>query len=64
MASLRKARELFFIAYAEKILTNEEFIVFYEANKPVDLELPYYEYEQFNLEENISEAECNSSLDL
>ena len=46
------------IAYAEKLLTDEEFLFLYEANKPVNLELPYYEYEEFNLEENISEAEC------
>ena len=45
-------------AYAEKLLTDEEFLFLYEANKPVNLELPYHEYEEFNLEENISEAEC------
>ena len=37
-------------------------MVLYEANKPVNLELPYYEYEEFNLEENISEAECKAEF--
>ena len=50
------------IAYAENILTDEEFLVLYEANKPANLELPYYEWEEFNLEENISEAECKAKF--
>ena len=50
------------IAYAEKLLTDEEFMFLYEANKPVNLELPYYEYEEFNLEENISEVECKAEF--
>lgn len=30
------------IAYAEKLLTDEELLFLHEANKPVNLELPYY----------------------
>ena len=41
------------IACAEKLLTDEEFLFLYKANKPVNLELPDKEYEEFNLEENI-----------
>ena len=48
-------------AYAEKLLTDEEFLFLYEANKPDNLELPYYEYEEFNLE-NICEAECKTEF--
>ena len=62
MASLGKDRKMVVIAYAEKILTDEEFIVLYEANRLINLELPYYEYEEFNLEENISEAECKAEF--
>ena len=50
------------IGYAEKLLTDEEFLFLYEANKPVNLELPYYEYEEFNLEENISKPECEAEF--
>ncbi len=50
------------IAYAEKLLIDEEFLVLYEAKKPVNLELPYYEYEEFNLDKNISEAECKAEF--
>ena len=32
-------------AYAKKLLTDK---ALYEANKPVNLELSYYEYEEFN----------------
>ena len=45
------------IGYAEKLLTDEEFLFLYEANKPVNLELPYYEYEEFNLEENMADKQ-------
>ena len=56
MASLRKTREMIVIAYAEGLLTDEEFMFLYETNQPVNLELPYYEYEEFNFDENSSEA--------
>ena len=61
MASFKKTRKMIVIAYAEKLLTDEEFLFLYKANKPVDLELPYYEYEEFNLE-NITEAECEAKF--
>ena len=54
MASLRKTREMIVIAYSEGLLTDEEFMFLYETNQPVNLELPYYEYEEFNFDENIS----------
>lgn len=41
------------IAYEENLLTDEVFLFLYEANKPVNLRLPYYEYEEFNLWLNI-----------
>ena len=50
------------IAYAENLLTDEEFLILHQAHKPVNLELPYYEYEEFDLEENISEAECKAEF--
>ena len=62
MASLRKIRERIVIAYAEGLLKDEEFMFLYATNKPVKLELPYYEYEEFNFDENISEAECKSGV--
>ena len=62
MASLRKTREMIVIAYVEGLLTDEEFMFLYETNKPVNLELPYYEYEEFNFDENISEAECKAGF--
>ena len=62
MASLRKTREMIVIAYAEGLLTDEEFMFLYETNQPVNLELPYYEYEEFNFDENISEAECKAEF--
>ena len=50
------------ISYAEGLLTDEEFMFLYETNQPVNLELPYYEYEEFNFDENISEAECKAEF--
>lgn len=43
-------------------MTDEEFMFLYETNQPVNLELPYYEYEEFNFDENISEAECKAEF--
>ena len=62
MASFKKTREMIVIAYAEKVLTDKEFLFLYEANKPVNLDLPYYKYEEFKLEENTSEAECKAEF--
>ena len=62
MASLRKTREMIVIAYVEGLLTEEEFMFLFETNKPVNLELPYYEYEEFNFDENSSEAECKAEF--
>ena len=62
MPSFKKAHEMIVIACAENLLTHEEYLVLYEANKPVNLELPYYKYEEFNLGENISEAECKAEF--
>ena len=61
MASFKMTREMIVTAYVEKLLTDEEFLFLYEANKPDNLELPYYEYEEFNLE-NITEAECKTEF--
>ena len=62
MAFFEKTRKMIVIAYAEKLLTDEESLFLYEANKPVNLELPCYEYEEFNLEENISETEYKAEF--
>jgi len=35
MASFKESRKMI-IAYAEKLLTDEEFLFLYEANKPVN----------------------------
>ena len=40
MASLRKTREMIVIAYAEGLLTDVEFMLLYETNRPFNLELP------------------------
>lgn len=38
------------------VIASAEFLFLYKANKPVNLELPYYEYKEFNSEENIRKA--------
>ena len=64
MASLRKTREMIVIAYAEGLLTDEEFMFLYETNQPVNLELPCYEYEEFNFDENMMAPNVKQSLGL
>ena len=59
---IKRLTKWFFFGLRKKLLTDEEFLFLYEANKPVNLELPYYEYEEFNLEEDISKAECKAEF--
>ena len=50
MASFRKAREFLTVAYTENLISDEEFLLLYDLNKSKNLELPYDEYDNFDLE--------------
>jgi len=57
MTSFKKTRELLGGAYLADIISNEEFVLLYDCSFSENLELPYKEYERFDLEE-MADSEC------
>ena len=55
--SLKKTRELLLHAYDDKIITDDEFALLFDANKSTNLDLPYETYKKFNLED-MEDDEC------
>ena len=55
--SFKKTRDLLLIAYDDKLISDEEFLLLYQANKSTNLDLPYEEYSRFDLE-NMEDDEC------
>ena len=55
--SLKKARELLLHAYDDKMISDDEFVLLYDANKSTNLDLPYETYEEFELED-MEDDEC------
>ena len=57
MPNLREVRELLTMAYLERKLIEEEFVILLELDTSNNLDLNYSKYPAFNLE-NISEDDC------
>ena len=51
MSSLREIRELLVDFYMNGVLSDEEFVVFYDENRSKNLHLPCDEYGRFDLDE-------------
>ena len=58
MPALRRVREELLIAYSDDFINDEEFLLLYDINKSKNPDLPYFNYENFELD-NMSEDECN-----
>ena len=43
-------------AYRNKFMNEQEFALFYDANKSINAEFPYWNYERFYLEEKPTKA--------
>ena len=43
-------------AYRNKLMNEQEFALFYDANKSINAEFPYWNYERFYLEEKPTKA--------
>ena len=50
MANLHRIREAIFFGYFIDFLDNEEFMMIYDANCPVNADFKYFDYQEFNLE--------------
>ena len=57
MATFREAREMLLIAHDIGLIDDHEFALLYDVNKSRNPDFPYWEYNQFNLD-NVSEADC------
>lgn len=61
MTSFKKTRELLTGSYLADIISDEEFVLLYDCSFSKNLELPYDEYERFDLEE-MADSECRAEF--
>ena len=59
MTSFRKTRELSAGSYLADIISDKEFVLLLDCSFSKNLEIPYEEYERFNLEE-MADSECRA----
>jgi len=57
MSSFRETRELLVYCLMDDIITDEEFAILYDVNCSKNLDLPYDDYERFDLD-NMENDEC------
>ena len=57
MTLFKKTRELLAGSYLAYIISDEEFVLLYDCSFSKNLELPYEEYERFDIEE-MANSEC------
>ena len=57
MVNLRENRETILSAHDMGDLNDEEFIMLYDLNRSTNLDLPYWDYERFDLD-RMSDDEC------
>ena len=61
MTSFKKTRKMLSLAWADNIITEEEFLL-YDANRPKNLELPYDSYPPFDMNTSVNKAECKAEF--
>ena len=59
MANLHRLRESIVAAYSYDMLDDEEFVLLYDTNKPVNVEFRYQDYQKFDLDQ-YNDDECNA----
>jgi hypothetical protein len=57
----RKVRELLVCSYNKEMLSDEEFVLLYDANKERNPDFPYWAHERFHLDE-VTDAECRAEF--
>ena len=61
MPSLREIRDMLLFAHNDNLINEEEFLLLYYLNKSSNLELPYWSYDQFDLD-LLTDDECQSEF--
>ena len=59
MANLHRVQENIVSGYIADVLDDNEFVLLYDANRPVNFEYDYSSYEPFNLS-TYNNDECNA----
>lgn len=57
MPNFRENRFLLLNTYSDGIINDEEFVLLYDLNKSRNLDLPYWEYDRFDLDSMVDD-EC------
>ena len=63
MPKLKIVRDSLLLAYDEKLLSDDAFLLLYDLNKSRNPEYNYLDYEKFDLD-NISEDDCYAEFRL
>lgn len=61
MPSLREIRDMLLFAHSDNLISEEDCLLLYDLNKSSNLELPYWSYDQFDLD-LLSDDECKSEF--
>ena len=61
MPSLRNVRDTLLFAHSESLINDEELVLLYDLNTSNNLELPYWSYDQFDLD-LLTDDECMSEF--
>jgi len=61
MVNLRQNREALLFAHDGGDINDEEFILLYDLNRSTNLDLPYWDYERFDLD-SMNDDECKAEF--
>ena len=55
-------RDTILMAHASRLIDAEEFVLFYDLHKPKNADLPYTNYEPFDLDKMMTDDECKTEF--
>ena len=61
LPSLREIRDMLLLAHNDNLISEEEFLLLYDFNKSRKFKLPYWSYDQFDLD-LLTDDECTSEF--
>lgn len=61
MATYRNTRECLLLAHSDDLINEEEFLLLYDINLSKNIDLPYWAYDKFELE-NLTDDECKTEF--
>ena len=61
MPNLRDVRKCLLFAHHQQLITDAEFLVLYDLNTSNNLDLPYWKYNHFDLDE-LTDSECQAQF--